>query len=163
MNRLGSYVYHREGTPFSGKFFCIPHSTENALEKYRYKHKLDELKHAEKRKVSQIIENIISIKKRLQGPFFKIRFCKSLQDELRHHAVNEWGGGGPRQAPDLASTKALDKKKKSAESKDTTKANPSTKEPPPKNHLRSLNTAARERLGLGGRSLHDMRGTTPER
>ncbi len=33
--RLGSYVYHREGTPFAGKFFCIPHSTENALEKYR--------------------------------------------------------------------------------------------------------------------------------
>ena len=51
LNRLGSYVYHREGPPFSGKFFCIPHSTENALEKYRYKHKLDELKHAEKRKV----------------------------------------------------------------------------------------------------------------
>ena len=86
-----------------------------------------------------------------------------MQDELRHHAVNEWGGGGPRQAPDLAATKALDKKKKSSESKDSAKPNPSTKEPPPKNYLRSLNTAARERLGLGGRSLHDMRGTTPER
>ena len=40
--RLGSYVYHREGR-FAGKFFCIPHSTENALEKYRYKNKLDEI------------------------------------------------------------------------------------------------------------------------
>jgi hypothetical protein len=49
--RLGSYVYHREGV-FAGKFFCIPHSTENALEKYRYKHKLDEIKHAGKRKVN---------------------------------------------------------------------------------------------------------------
>ena len=74
MNRLGSYVYHREGTPFSGKFFCIPHSTENALEKYRYKHKLDELKHAEKRKVSQIIENIISIKKETSRAFFQNTF-----------------------------------------------------------------------------------------
>ena len=40
--RLGSYVYHREGR-FAGKFFCIPHSTENALEKYRYKNKVDEI------------------------------------------------------------------------------------------------------------------------
>ena len=40
--RLGSYVYHREGR-FAGKFFCIPHSTENALEKYRYKSKMDEI------------------------------------------------------------------------------------------------------------------------
>ena len=52
--RLGSYVYHREGV-FAGKFFCIPHSTENALEKYRYKHKLDEIKNAGKRKVKSIL------------------------------------------------------------------------------------------------------------
>ena len=42
--RLGSYVYHRDYTTFSGKFFCIPHSTENALEKYRYRKKADEIK-----------------------------------------------------------------------------------------------------------------------
>ena len=84
-----------------------------------------------------------------------------LQDELRHHAVNEWGG--PRQAPDLAAKNDKTTSKRSKESKDILKANPSTNEPPPKNYLRSLNTAARERLGLGGRSLHDMRGTTPER
>ena len=41
--RLGSYVHHREGT-FAGKFFCIPHSTENALEKYKFRRKDDELK-----------------------------------------------------------------------------------------------------------------------
>ena len=35
----GSYVYHREGR-FAGKFFCIPHSTENALEKYKFKTKV---------------------------------------------------------------------------------------------------------------------------
>ena len=40
--RLGSYVYHREGR-FAGKFFCIPHSTETALEKYKYKKKIDEI------------------------------------------------------------------------------------------------------------------------
>ena len=86
-----------------------------------------------------------------------------MQDELRHQSVNEWGGGGPRQAPDLDAKKSLDTNKKVNESKDAAKANPSTKEPPPKNYLRSLNPAARERLGIGGRSLHDMRGTTPER
>ena len=48
--RLGSYVYHRDNTPFSGRFFCIPHSTENALEKYRYRKKADEIKDAENRK-----------------------------------------------------------------------------------------------------------------
>ena len=54
--RLGSYVYHRDdGTPFSQKFFCIPHSTENALEKYRYKKKADEIKDAENRKYSELI------------------------------------------------------------------------------------------------------------
>ena len=86
-----------------------------------------------------------------------------FQEELSHYAVNEWGGGGPRQAPSLIQSNDLEAKKKSSESKEVLKANPSTKEPPPKNYLRSLNTAARERLGLGGRSLHDMRGTTPER
>ena len=54
--RLGSYVYHRDdGTPFSGKFFCIPHSTENALEKYRYRKKADEIKDAENRKYSELL------------------------------------------------------------------------------------------------------------
>ena len=86
-----------------------------------------------------------------------------MQDELRHQSVNEWGGGGPRQAPNLDSTNSMEQTKKISESKDATKANPSIKEPPPKNYLRSLNNAARERLGIGGRSLHDMRGTTPER
>ncbi len=41
-NALGSYVYHREGR-FAGKFFCIPHSTENALEKYKFKTKVSML------------------------------------------------------------------------------------------------------------------------
>ena len=59
--RLGSYVYHREGTPFAGKFFCIPHSTENALEKYRYKNKQDEIKHGGKRKVVIIKIKVIRI------------------------------------------------------------------------------------------------------
>jgi hypothetical protein len=86
-----------------------------------------------------------------------------LQDELNHQSVNEWGGGGPRQAPNLDSTNSVQPNKKINETKDVIKANPSTSEPPPKNYLRSLNNAARERLGLGGRSLHDMRGTTPER
>lgn len=54
--RLGSYVYHRDdGTAFSQKFFCIPHSTENALEKYRYRKKADELKDAENRKYSELL------------------------------------------------------------------------------------------------------------
>ena len=54
--RLGSYVYHRDdGTSFSGKFFCIPHSTENAMEKYRYRKKADEIKDAEKRKYSELL------------------------------------------------------------------------------------------------------------
>jgi len=47
--RLGSYVYHREGR-FAGKFFCIPHSTENALEKYRFKKKIDEIHATEMRR-----------------------------------------------------------------------------------------------------------------
>ena len=54
--RLGSYVYHRDdGTSFSGKFFCIPHSTENAMEKYRYRKKADEIKDAENRKYSELL------------------------------------------------------------------------------------------------------------
>ena len=54
--RLGSYVYHRDdGTSFSQKFFCIPHSTENALEKYRYRKKADELKDAENRKYAELL------------------------------------------------------------------------------------------------------------
>jgi hypothetical protein len=53
--RSGSYVYHRDGTPFSGKFFCIPHSTENALEKYRYRKKADEIKDAQRRQQEQLI------------------------------------------------------------------------------------------------------------
>eukprot|EP00092_Neocalanus_flemingeri_P024414 GFUD01026470.1.p1 GENE.GFUD01026470.1~~GFUD01026470.1.p1 ORF type:complete len:1877 (-),score=478.06 GFUD01026470.1:313-5943(-) len=47
--RLGSYVYHREGR-FAGKFFCIPHSTEKALEKYKYKKKIDEIHATEMRR-----------------------------------------------------------------------------------------------------------------
>ena len=47
--RLGSYVYHREGK-FAGKFFCIPHSTANALEKYRFRNKTDELAATETRR-----------------------------------------------------------------------------------------------------------------
>merc|ERR1719422_1769577 len=47
--RLGSYVYHREGR-FAGKFFCIPHSTENALEKYRFRNKRDEIQANEDKK-----------------------------------------------------------------------------------------------------------------
>merc|ERR1719422_654795 len=47
--RLGSYVYHREGR-FAGKFFCIPHSTENALEKYKFKKKIDEIHATELRR-----------------------------------------------------------------------------------------------------------------
>ena len=40
----------REGA-FAGRFFCIPHSTENALEKYRFRRKDDELKdRADRRK-----------------------------------------------------------------------------------------------------------------
>ncbi|XP_059096471.1 F-actin-monooxygenase MICAL3-like isoform X1 [Tigriopus californicus] len=46
--RLGSYVYQREGL-FEGKFFCLPHSTEKNLEKFRYKKKTDELKDLENR------------------------------------------------------------------------------------------------------------------
>ena len=53
--RLGSYVYHRDNTPFSGRFFCIPHSTENALEKYRYRKKADEIKDAENRKYNELL------------------------------------------------------------------------------------------------------------
>jgi hypothetical protein len=34
-------VFHREGR-FATKFFCIPHSTENALEKYKFKKKVRE-------------------------------------------------------------------------------------------------------------------------
>ena len=48
-NRLGSYVYHREGR-FAGKFFCIPHSTETALEKYKYKKKIDEIQATEQKR-----------------------------------------------------------------------------------------------------------------
>merc|ERR1719462_947454 len=47
--RLGSYVYHREGR-FAGKFFCIPHSTETALEKYKYKKKIDEIQATEQKR-----------------------------------------------------------------------------------------------------------------
>ena len=47
--RLGSYVYHREGR-FAGKFFCIPHSTEKALEKYKYRSKLEEIQANELKK-----------------------------------------------------------------------------------------------------------------
>merc|ERR1711872_104326 len=51
--RLGSYVYHREGR-FAGKFFCIPHSTENALEKYKFKKKIDEIQaFKEKRRLDE--------------------------------------------------------------------------------------------------------------
>ena len=45
----GSYVYHREGR-FVGKFFCLPHSTENALEKYKIKKKIDEIHATEMRR-----------------------------------------------------------------------------------------------------------------
>ena len=45
----GSYVYHREGR-FAGKFFCIPHSTETALEKYKFKKKIDEIHATEMRR-----------------------------------------------------------------------------------------------------------------
>ena len=48
-SRLGSYVYHREGR-FAGKFFCIPHSTETALEKYKYKKKIDEIQATEQKR-----------------------------------------------------------------------------------------------------------------
>ena len=47
--RLGSYVYHREGK-FASKFFCIPHSTANALEKYRFRNKTDEIAATETRR-----------------------------------------------------------------------------------------------------------------
>lgn len=47
--RLGSYVYHREGR-FAGKFFCIPHSTETALEKYKFKKKIDEIQATEQKR-----------------------------------------------------------------------------------------------------------------
>jgi len=47
--RLGSYVYHREGR-FAGKFFCIPHSTATALEKYRFKKKTDEIQETEQKR-----------------------------------------------------------------------------------------------------------------
>jgi len=51
--RLGSYVYHREGR-FANKFFCIPHSTENALEKYKYNKKVDEIQaFKEKRRLDE--------------------------------------------------------------------------------------------------------------
>lgn len=47
---LSFFPNRREGT-FAGKFFCIPHSTENALEKYRFRRKDDELKdRADRRK-----------------------------------------------------------------------------------------------------------------
>lgn len=49
MPRLGSYVYHREGR-FAGKFFCIPHSTATALEKYRFKKKTDEIQETEQKR-----------------------------------------------------------------------------------------------------------------
>ena len=43
-------MHHREGA-FAGRFFCIPHSTENALEKYRFRRKDDELRdRADRRK-----------------------------------------------------------------------------------------------------------------
>ena len=80
---------------------------------------------------------------------------------MRHHAINDWAG--PQQAPNLVATNATETTRDSGESKNIGQANPSTKEPAPKNYLRSLNPAHRERLGIGGRSLHDMRGTTPER
>ena len=48
-------MYHRDNTPFSGRFFCIPHSTENALEKYRYRKKADEIKDAESRKYNELL------------------------------------------------------------------------------------------------------------
>jgi hypothetical protein len=48
---------------FSGKFFCIPHSTENSLEKYRYRRKADEIRDAELR-----------------------------QKELIHRTTNDWKG-----------------------------------------------------------------------
>ncbi len=35
---------------FSGKFFCLPHSTDHSLEKYRYRRKEDELREADDRK-----------------------------------------------------------------------------------------------------------------
>merc|ERR1719495_586250 len=47
--RLGSYVYFREGR-FATKFFCIPHSTENALEKFKYKKKIDEIQATEQKR-----------------------------------------------------------------------------------------------------------------
>ena len=50
----------------SGKFFCIPHSTENSLEKYRYRRKADEIRDAEMR-----------------------------QKELTHRTTNDWKGSGP--------------------------------------------------------------------
>ncbi len=34
---------------FLGKFFCIPHSTDYSLEKYRYRRKADELRDTENR------------------------------------------------------------------------------------------------------------------
>ena len=33
----------------AGKFFCLPHSTDHSLEKYRYRRKADELRDADKR------------------------------------------------------------------------------------------------------------------
>jgi hypothetical protein len=46
---------------FLGKFFCVPHSTENSLEKYRYRRKADEIRDTETR-----------------------------QRELMHKATNDW-------------------------------------------------------------------------
>ena len=52
-------MYHRDNTPFSGRFFCIPHSTENALEKYRYRKKADEIKDAESRKYNELLQMVV--------------------------------------------------------------------------------------------------------
>ena len=35
----------------SGKFFCLPHSTDHSLEKYRYRHKKDEMRDGANRKM----------------------------------------------------------------------------------------------------------------
>ena len=61
-----NFVRSNTLSPFSGKFFCLPHSTSNALEKYRYRNKQSEILDADKRKT-----------------------------EIKHQPISEWGGTRP--------------------------------------------------------------------
>jgi len=86
--RLGSYVFHREGR-FAGKFFCIPHSTENALEKYRFKTKVDELQ-AQKDKVRR--------EDKYQEDKLNSRFPTTLSPSHRERIKDLDRGGTPERA-----------------------------------------------------------------